>query len=81
MELFQSNNTEEVSQMIINGLETYKKLLICEPELQNKFSNETLDTLIRALLAVLCYRKEYEHLNSMVNKFDLIIFAISRISR
>lgn len=64
--LFVTNNSEEGSQMILNSLETYKRLLITEPELQNKISGQTLESLIKALLVIMCHRKEYDHLNSLV---------------
>lgn len=68
MQFFQSNHTEEGGQMILNSLETYKKLLLCETDLQNKMSGDTLENLINALLIVLCHRKEYDHFNSMVRR-------------
>lgn len=67
MELFSNTDSEEVSQMVLNSLDTYKKLLIIEPELQNKLSCETVDSLIKSLLIVLCHRKEFDQLNSMVS--------------
>lgn len=64
--LLEISNDDTSSQMILNALETYKSLLICEPDLQNKFSCKTLEILIHALLVVLSHRKEYDHLHSMV---------------
>lgn len=68
MQFFESNHTEDGSQMILNSLETYKKLLLCETDLQNKMTGETLENLINALLIVLCNRKGYDHFNSMVRR-------------
>lgn len=64
--LLDISNGEDSSQMILNALETYKSLLICEPDLQNKLSCKTLESLVHALLIVLAHRKEFDHLNSMV---------------
>lgn len=75
MELFVNSNSDEISQMILNGLDTYKKLLIIEVELQNKLSCETIDTLIDSLLVILCHRKAFDHLHSMVRVNVLIILT------
>lgn len=66
--LFENTSTDESSQMIINALDTYKKNLICETELQNKVSCSTVEVLVKALLTIHCHRKEYDHLNSMVSE-------------
>lgn len=66
MQIFQHNSTEESSQMVMNCIDTYKKFLICEPELQNKVSCQTMESLVKSLLVMSCHRKEYDHLNSMV---------------
>lgn len=80
MSFFQNNNTPEVSQMILNSLETYKKLIICETELQNKIGCSTLENLIKALLVITCHRKEYDHLNSMVSfALSPAVFALTNI--
>lgn len=68
LELLQNTNNEESSVMVLNSLETYKKFLICETELQNKVTSQTVESLIKALLIIFCHRKEFEHLNSMVRK-------------
>lgn len=71
MDLFRKSDSEETNQIILNSLETYKKLLICETSLQNKFSGKTLDSLIKALLVVMCHRKDFDHLNSMVRSTSI----------
>lgn len=75
MTFFENNNTPEVTHMILNSLETYKKLIICETDMQNKVSCSTLDNLIKALLVITCHRKEYDQLNSMVRSSDSIYFC------
>lgn len=73
MKLFQNtNNNESANQMILNTLETYKKLIIIETSMQNKVTGQTLENLIRALLIITCYRKEYDHLNSLVRYYTTI---------
>lgn len=67
IEFFRNSNTAIADQMILNSLETYKKLLLSDPEFQNNISWEVLETLIEALLLVFCHRKDYDHLNSMVS--------------
>lgn len=71
LELLQSTNNDEASLMVLNSLETYKKFLICETEMQNKVTSKTVDTLIEALLIIYCHRKEFEHLNSMVRRIGI----------
>lgn len=66
MNLFLTNNSESVSQMIFNALETYKKFLVCESPMQNKISGPTLELLIKSLLIITCHRKDYDHLKSLV---------------
>lgn len=68
LQLFETANSEVASQMILNALDTYKKHLIYETELQNKLSCRTMEILIKALLTVLCFREEHDHLHSMVSK-------------
>lgn len=72
MNLLQTSRSADALQMILNALETYKKLLICETSLQNKISCQTLENLIKALLVIICYRKEYDYLNSMVRQLNYI---------
>ena len=67
MNLLQIRNNEDVTQMILNALETYKKLIVCDTSWQNKVTGKTLESLIKSLLIVTCHRKEFEHLNSMVS--------------
>lgn len=67
MQMFLYNNTDDSSQMILNSIDTYKKLLVCEPEFQNKVSCQTIESLVKSLLILSCHRKEYDHLNSMVS--------------
>ena len=66
MGLFQCSDHEEVSQMIMNSLETYKKYIIVHSEYQNKLSRRTVQDLLNALLVVTCFQKKFDHLNSMV---------------
>lgn len=68
LKLLEISNDEDSSQMILNVLETYKSFLICEPDLQNKISCKTLESLIHALLIILSHRKEFDHLHSMVRR-------------
>ncbi|CRK96013.1 CLUMA_CG009453, isoform A [Clunio marinus] len=67
--LFQSTKCTDTSQMIVNCLETYKKLLIAEPCLQNKFTCKTVENLITMLLIVTCHRREFDHLKSLIKFF------------
>lgn len=53
--------------MILNALETYKKILICETSMQNKVTGQTLENLIKSLLIITCHRKDYDHLKSLVS--------------
>lgn len=68
MDLFQSSDHEEVLQMIMNSLETFKKYIIVYSEYQNKLSRRTVQDLLNALLVVTCFQKKFDHLNSMVIK-------------
>lgn len=66
MELLANSGSEDVSQMVINFLVSYKNLLISEIQFQNKVTSRTLESLIKALLITSCRRKDFRHLNSMV---------------
>jgi hypothetical protein len=61
MSLFQINNSDYVSQLILNALETYKKILVCETTMQNKVTGPTLENLIKSLMIITCHRKDYDH--------------------
>lgn len=67
MKLFEISNSEEVTAMILNVFETYRKLLIRDTDIQNKFSSTTVEKLLNNNMIILCHRKQYEHLYSMVN--------------
>jgi hypothetical protein len=67
MSLFQINNSDYVSQLILNALETYKKILVCETTMQNKVTGPTLENLIKSLMIITCHRKDYDHLKSLVS--------------
>jgi hypothetical protein len=76
MTLFQTNNSEHVSQMILNALETYKKFIVCETSMQNKVTGQTLENLIKSLLIITCHRKDYDHLKSLVSWSFPSIFQV-----
>lgn len=77
LQLLENTNNEESSMMILNTLETYKKFIICETEMQNKVTSKTVDSLVKALLVIFCDRKEFDHLNSMVRMNGLTLTIIS----
>lgn len=66
MQLFELSNNEDVSLMILNALETYRKLIIRDTDYQNKVSYSTMDKLQKNYMIVMCHRKQYEHLSSLV---------------
>lgn len=66
MQLFELSNSEDVSTMILNVFETYRKLLIREKPIQNKLSCTTITKLLKSNMIILCHRKQYDHLYSMV---------------
>jgi hypothetical protein len=68
MTLLEFSNSEDVSSMILNVLETYRKLVIRDTDYQNKVSCNTMDKLQRSYMIILCHRKQYEHLYSMVKE-------------
>jgi hypothetical protein len=67
LRLFETVDNEEALKIVINGLDTYKKFIVCEAELQNNLSSKTLQVLIQSFLLVLCHTKNHEHLNRMVS--------------
>lgn len=70
MQLFEISNDEKVTKMILNVLETYRKLLIRETDIQNKISSLTMQKLLKYNMIILCQRKQYEHLYSMVSEIN-----------
>ena len=67
MQLFELSNSEEVETMVLNVLETYRKLLIREMGFQNRISWALLDKLLKSYMIVLCHRKQYDNLYSIVS--------------
>lgn len=67
MQLFELSNSEDVTTMILNVFETYKKLLSRDTTIQNKLSGTTLTKLLKSNMIILCHRKQYDHLYSMVS--------------
>lgn len=74
MNLFQNTDCEEVNQIVINTLETYKKFLVCEMDLQNKLSYATIEQLMHSLMIIFSYKKDYGHLHSLVSLTTAIVF-------
>lgn len=79
MNLFQYSDVEEVTQMIMNSLETYKKYIIIHSEYQNKLSKRTVLDLLNALLVVTCFQQKSDHLISMVINDCLSFISINSI--
>ena len=67
VQLFELSNSEDVSAMILNVFETYRKLLIRETPIQNKLSCTTITKLLKSNMIIWCHRKQYDHLYSMVS--------------
>lgn len=72
MQLFENSNNEEAGTMILNVLETYRKLIVRDTAFQNKISCTTIDKIQKNYMLIMCHRKQYEHLYSMVNFFKFI---------
>jgi hypothetical protein len=67
MRLFDLSNSEDATLMIINVFETYRKLLVRDTSMQNKLSGSTIEKLLHYNMVILCHRKQYKHLYSMVS--------------
>lgn len=68
MQLFEYSNSDDASMMILNVFETYRKLLVRDTSMQNKLSGSTIEKLLHYNMVILCHRKQYDHLYSMVRK-------------
>lgn len=66
MHLFELSNSDDVGTMILNALDTYRKMLIRDTGFQIKLSCATIEKLQMNYMIILCHRKQYEHLNSLV---------------
>lgn len=67
MQLFELTNSDEAGTMIINVLETYRKLIIRDTSFQNKIACATMEKIQRSYMTLLCHRKQYDSLYSLVS--------------
>lgn len=76
MQLFENSNSDEVTMMILNAFETYRKIIVRDTDFQNKISCNTFEKLQKSYMIIMCHRRQYEHLYSMVWLKQLLKFLI-----